>query len=239
MRLLLIDDHALFRHGLKFLLTDLDAAIEFVEAEGTDELPPCSDDAPAIDLALLDLHLQGTSGTAALAELRRRLPDTTVVVMTGDDDPALVRDCIDAGAAGFIPKSSTPPVMISALRLVLAGGTYLPPHTLEAGVRPAQTTDRSASWAGDSATAASSSAGRIEREAKDFATGAASRLSARQLEVLLLAIRGRSNKMIARELDLSEGTIKQHLSAAFRTLGVANRTEAVFAAAELGLRITR
>jgi DNA-binding NarL/FixJ family response regulator len=226
MRLLLIDDHVLFRHGLKYLLSDLDPAIEFVEADGVDQLNVSDASNENIDLALLDLHLNGASGSNALIALRRLLPDTMVVVITGEEDPQLIRRCIDLGAAGFIPKSSTSQVMISALRLALAGGTYLPPHVLETSFRAAPP----APFRGPN------SAGSRSRESTPHGGGLAERLSSRQLEVLLLAVRGRSNKMIARELSLSEGTVKQHLSAAFRTLGVANRTEAVFAAADIGLR---
>lgn len=219
MRMLLIDDHSLFRNGLKFLLSDLDAQLEFVEADGVHGIAPGGETSP-IDLALLDLHLPGASGIDALAALRELLPDTTVVIVTGDEDPMLIRDCIDAGAAGFIPKSSTPQVLISALRLVLAGGTYLPPHVLGGAVPTALPNGRPSNGNGNGA--------------REAATPA-DRLTGRQFDVLMLAIRGKSNKVIARELDLSEGTVKQHLSAAFRTLGVNNRTEAVFAAAELGL----
>lgn len=223
MRMLLIDDHTLFRNGLKFLLSDLDAQLEFVEADGIRGIAP-DDGASPIDLALLDLHLPGASGVDALAALRALLPDTTVVIVTGDEDPMLIRDCIDAGAAGFIPKSSTPQVLITALRLVLAGGTYLPPHVLGASpqVAPSLPNGRPDNGNGN---------GNGQREP----TTPVDRLTGRQFDVLMLAIRGKSNKVIARELDLSEGTVKQHLSAAFRTLGVNNRTEAVFVAAELGL----
>jgi DNA-binding NarL/FixJ family response regulator len=226
MRLLLIDDHVLFRHGLKLLLSDLHSAIELLEADGIEGLAEREATGGPVDLALLDLHLHGASGLDALTALRALMPDTTVVVITGDEDPELIRQCIDVGAAGFIPKSSTPQVLISALRLVLAGGTYLPPHVLDISLRPG-----TSSIPGRDASV-------LERSlAPARLTGTAERLSARQLEVLLLAIRGRSNKMIARDLTLSEGTVKQHLSAAFRTLGVANRTEAVFVAAELGLKV--
>lgn len=219
MRMLLIDDHSLFRNGLKFLLSDLDAQLEFVEADGVHGFAPADQTSP-VDLALLDLHLPGASGVDALSALRALLPDTTVVIVTGDEDPTLIRDCIDAGAAGFIPKSSTPQVLISALRLVLAGGTYLPPHVLGNGGPALMPNGRLTNGNGNGPQEAATPV---------------DRLTGRQFDVLMLAIRGKSNKMIARELDLSEGTVKQHLSAAFRTLGVNNRTEAVFAAAELGL----
>jgi DNA-binding NarL/FixJ family response regulator len=208
MNVLLVDDHALFRSGLKLLLSDLDESVVFAEACAVEEVDHLA--APP-DLVLLDLNLRGASGLAAIHHALRRLPDASIVALSGEEDPQLIREVIEAGAAGFIPKASTPEVMIGALRLVLAGGTYLPRSVLGAPER----------------VAADPSRARRER----LLAG----LTQRQLDALMLAVRGKSNKLIARELGLSEGTIKQHLSAAFRVLDVANRTEAVYAAAELGL----
>ena len=208
MLVLLVDDHALFRSGMRMLLSDLDESVDFVEAASVEEIG--ADLRP--DLVLLDLNLRGVSGAGAFARVRELLPEATVVALSGEEDPVLIRGVIEDGAAGFIPKASTPGVMIGALRLVLAGGVYLPPAVLGA---PSPSTAR---------------AGR-EPDRGD----ALSALTPRQLDALLLAVRGKSNKRIARELDLSEGTVKQHLSAAFRVLGVSNRTEAVYATAELGL----
>jgi len=207
MKLLIVDDHALFRSGLRLLLSDLDESIDFVEAPSVEDLV-VDPDPP--DLVLLDLHLRGLCGRPALERVLQCLPGVTVVALSGEEDPALIREVIEHGAAGFIPKSSTPAVMIGALRLVLAGGIYLPPDVL----RPASPR----------------AAGGPPRVTRDL-----SALTTRQLDSLMLAVLGKSNKQIARELDLSEGTVKQHLSAAFRVLGVANRTEAVYATAELGM----
>lgn len=206
MLVLLVDDHALFRSGMRLLLSDLDETVDFVEAASVEEVPPAG---RRPELVLLDLNLRGASGLCAFARIRALLPESTVVALSGEEDPALIREVIEGGASGFIPKASTPEVLIGALRLVLAGGVYLPPAVLERR-------------AGVPATAVS-------------AGTSLDVLTARQLDALMLAVRGRSNKQIARELGLSEGTVKQHLSAAFRVLGVSNRTEAVYATAELRL----
>ncbi|MFN9772878.1 MAG: response regulator [Burkholderiales bacterium] len=205
MLVLLIDDHALFRSGMRLLLSDLDETIDFVEAASVEEV---SSAARRPDLVLLDLNLRGVSGMTAFARIRALLPESTVVALSGEEDPSLIREVIEDGASGFIPKASTPEVMIGALRLVLAGGVYLPPAVLER---------------------------RAGAPAAASAGTALDALTARQLDALMLAVRGKSNKQIARELDLSEGTVKQHLSAAFRVLGVSNRTEAVYATAEIRL----
>jgi DNA-binding NarL/FixJ family response regulator len=208
--LLVVDDHALFRGGMRLLLADLGVSARVLEADSV-EAAVAMDERP--DLVLLDLYLCGLSGQPALAMIRERMPDATVVALSGEEDPRLIRATIEEGASGFIPKTSTPGVMIGALRLVLAGGVYLPPQVLRADAAPA--------IAAGCAPVASASV--LES------------LTPRQLDALMLAIHGKSNKAIARDLGVSQGTVKQHLSAAFRVLGVENRTQAVFAAARLGL----
>jgi DNA-binding NarL/FixJ family response regulator len=214
MKVLLIDDHPVVRTGLVRLLQELaralDKTFEPVEAGSVSDAARQPD---VFELVLLDLHFgEGPVSTEALAVTRTQFPSARIVVVSGDENPSLVRRCIELGASGFIPKLSAPEVMDSALRLVLAGGIYLPQLML-ADLRMPR---------------ASTSTPRLPPE---IAT-----LSPRQIDVLRMAIRGRSNKVIARELNVSEGTVKQHLSGAFRALGVSNRTEAVYRAAELGLQ---
>lgn len=213
MKVLLVDDHALFREGLKFLLRELDASVAIDEAgDCTGALERAS--ASAYDLVLLDLNLPGLRGMDALAALRNAVPGAPTVVLSGEDSPEIVRNAIKSGAMGFIPKSSTREVLIQALRLVFAGGVYLPPAALDthAATTPLQ------------AVAGDSSAARLG-------------LTPRQMDVLRCVIQGKPNKSIARELDISEGTVKAHLSAVMQALGARNRTEAVYAAAKLGLRL--
>jgi DNA-binding NarL/FixJ family response regulator len=213
MNVLLIDDHPVVRKGLIELLSQLDRDFECKEAANVVAAEAYADD---FDLVFLDMHLdKGPIGTDALAVARTHFPSATIIVVSGDEDPRLVRRCIELGASGFIPKKFEPEVCRSVISLILSGGVYLPPLVLEAQreARPA------------SAAAAAVAQGRDKLG-----------LSERQLEVLSMVIRGKSNKMVARELDVSEGTVKQHLSSAFRALGVSNRTEAVYKAAELGLQ---
>jgi DNA-binding NarL/FixJ family response regulator len=216
LRVLLVDDHHLFRQGLKYLLADLDRRIDFFEAHNREQALAFAVDGQPMDLVLLDLYLPGGDPMDNLGVLRRAFDSAVVVVVSGEDDSRVIRQAIENGAAGFVPKASTPQVLIAALRLVLAGGIYLPPHVLRDSLR-------------DSAGAVPA-AGPVPRPGP-LIEG----LSARQLEVLLSAVHGKANKVIAREMKLSEGTVKAHLSAAFRALGVQNRTEAVFVAASLGL----
>ena len=217
MKILLVDDHPLFRGGLKYLLQSLDEHLELDEAGNCSQAEALATQR-AYDLVLVDLKMPGVGGLDALTVVRAALPSTPVVVVSGEDDPAVVRAAIECGAMGFIPKSSTPEVMIQALKLVLAHGIYLPPRVLAASQLPDPTPSASAS------ASASSDAG---------LTG----LSVRQMDVLRCVIQGKPNKVIARELDVAEGTVKAHLSSVLRALGARNRTEAVYAAAKLGVRL--
>jgi DNA-binding NarL/FixJ family response regulator len=209
MKILLADDHDLFRAGLSMVLRELGEDTQLLQAGSLTDAIQCAEAAPDLDLALLDLNMPAMNGVAGLQQFRVRFPDVPVTIVSGSDELADAQDALDAGAAGFIHKSTPPPVMLSALRLILAGGVYIPPHVFsrmavkEAAPAPA--------------------------ERKGWANG----LTVRQTEVLRLLADGKPNKVIARELDLSEGTVKIHLSAIFRVLDVNNRTEAVLAAQKL------
>ena len=209
MNILLVDDHELFRSGLRLLLTDFAPNASFYEAGACRDVEGLT--AIAFDLVLMDFHMPGVGGLEALARVREWLPDAPVVVVSGDETPSVIRSTIEAGAAGYIPKSSSHPVMVAALRLVLAGGVYLP------------------------VTALSTLPDAVEPPSAKSEPRGNDELTERQMQVLKRAIRGLGNKSIARELNLSEATVKVHLSSAFRALGVHNRTEAVYEAARRGI----
>ncbi len=211
MKILLVDDHELFREGIKLVLANLAEDVVFAEASSCAAALAHPASSP-LDVILLDFHLPGMHGFEALRALREHFEQPAIVVLSAEENPALIVQAIDEGAAGFIPKTSSHAVMMAALRLVLAGGTYLPPHALLGSASPTAT--------------AAQPQGELLAE-----------LTPRQLETLRLAMQGKSNKVIAREMDVSEATVKAHLSASFRALGVRNRTEAVFSAARLGLKI--
>lgn len=211
LKILLVDDHELFREGVKLLLANLSDDVIFSEASNCPAALALGDE-HRFDIVLLDFHLPGLQGFDALRALREKCEDAVIVVLSAEESPALIVQAIDEGAAGFIPKTSTHAVMMAALRLVLAGGTYLPAHALCGVAAAAPTPDA-------------------------LASQALKHLTERQVETLRLAMQGKANKVIARELDVSEATVKAHLSASFRALGVRNRTEAVFAAARIGLPV--
>jgi len=216
--LLLADDHALVREGLKHTLSRLGPGVQFLEAATAAETLDCIAANDAIDLALLDLMMPGCAGFELLTRVCDRYPELPVVMLSGSSDPLKMRKALDIGAVGFITKSATAEVMLSALRLVLAGGIYVPPDMLKGA-----------------ATAVSEAAPTMHAGDESAASSPAGGLTARQVEVLACLGQGKSNKLIARELDLSENTVKIHVAAILRTLGVDNRTQAAMVARERGI----
>ncbi len=230
LKILLVDDHHLFRAGLRLMLSEFEPTLECAEAGSCEEALLIAD-TRSYQLVLLDLHLEGASGTQALRALRQHFESAAVVVLSGEEHPMTIRQCIEAGAAGYIPKSCSPAVMMAALRLVVAGGTYLPPNMLVAmAAAPAMPVAVTAGLG------MAPSASAIAEESGHTPT-LLTHLTDRQSETLKLAIQGKPNKVIAREMAISEATVKAHLATAFRVLGVRNRTEAVYAAARQGLAL--
>jgi DNA-binding NarL/FixJ family response regulator len=214
MNLLIVDDHALFREGLRALLANISPGLSIAEASSVEgAIDECK--AAPFRMVLLDLGLSTTDGLQTLERFRAAIPDVPVVVLSGDEEPRHIRAAIDLGAVGFIPKAHSSELMIAALRFVLAGGIYLPTHVLE---------------------------GTTESEDVDAALGrsvsaAFARLSPRQEKVAQLLLQGSSNKVIARRLGLSEGTVKAHVSAIFQVIGAKSRVEAVIIASRSGLKV--
>lgn len=216
VQILLIDDHPLFREGLCHQLSELAAAVSVFEASDLREGLATARTRPDLQLVLIDLNMPGLAGIDAVTAFRDEFPALPLVVLSASQAPADIRRAIEAGALGFIPKSSRSAVMLGAIRLVLAGGVYLPPQVLEKG-RPA------------------TPAPGVARPAPAASGADGVALSPRQHEVLMLLVQGKPNKVIARELGVSEGTVKMHLAIIFGTLQARNRTEAVAAARRLGL----
>ncbi len=218
MNVLLTDDHALFREGVALLLQPLIDGGQTWQAGTCDEALALLDEHGAADLALMDLAMPGTPGLQGIALLRERWPQMPVVALSSADDRDTVLKAIDAGAMGFVPKSSSSAVLMAALRLILARGIYLPPTAFlgtAADGPPARDTSSTP-----------------PRAPSPSDLG----LSPRQTDVLHLILQGKSAKLIERELNLSASTVKAHTSAVLRSLNVTTRTQAVVAASRLGLR---
>lgn len=212
MKILLADDHPLFREGVKHVLMLLGEGVNIVDAHDYPSLFAEAAAHPDLDLVLADLYMPGMGGHEGIAEFRNQFPDTPLVIMTASESRVDARRALASGALGYVLKSSPSQEMLDALIRVLDGGIYVPPILV-----------------GD------------EQPDDPFSLMPLSskgiRLTHRQLEVLKLLLQGKPNKIIARELDLSEGTVKIHVAAIFKALGVTNRTEAAVAAQQLGLNM--
>ncbi len=222
VKVLLADDHRLIIEGVKLKLAELDPAVETVVAMNLEELEQAiAVHGASLDLVLLDIAMPGTQGHQHVAQLRADVPTLPVIVLSGSEDVELMRALMDMGVLGFIPKAYSPDVMLSAIRLVLAGGIYIPPlllaHAQAQGWQPGSTPPAAAS-----------------HSQPDIALdGLRSLLTERQVDVMRLLSQGKPNKLIARDLGISEGTVKIHLAAIFRALNVRNRVEAVVASRKL------
>ena len=207
MRVLVIDDHPLFRAGLRALLYELDPQIGAVEAGSLREVADIAAAGAEFDLVLLDMSLPDGNGLVALQRVKQAFEAAPVVIMSAATDARLIREVIDAGASGYIPKTTRPEVTVSALRLVLAHGIYLPLDILLQGNSVDPSTAQPAYLPG---------------------------LSTKHLAVLQRLLQGKPNKVIARELTIAEGTVKAHLASVYQFLDVTSRSEAMRRAHELG-----
>ena len=208
-RVLIADDHDLVRDGLRHALLRLDLPVEIVEAANGAEIDARLLNAAPFGLFILDLYMPDTDGLAMIRRICDRYPETPVVVLSASDSVADMQRVIEYGAAGFIPKAAGSAVLINALRLVLSGGTYIPPEMLVPR-------DNRVSRDGSTPYSRAPLRALVER-----VTG----ITPRQRDVLQQVVNGKTNKEIARALGLSENTVKVHMAAIFRAMGVTNRTQ--------------
>jgi DNA-binding NarL/FixJ family response regulator len=196
MKILVADDHALFREGVIHILQGLDENIISFESSDVEQTLCVVAENDDLDLLLMDLYMPGPNGFDALDILTNSHPSLPIVVLSASNNPHDMRKTIQKGAMGFIRKDSTGSIMLNALRLVLAGEIYTPSQMMNTGGEQSY------------------------------------HLTQRQLEVLQLMEQGCANKIIADQLNISEATVKMHISAIFRELMVSNRTQAVLKALE-------
>ena len=205
-RFVIADDHPLFRGAMREAVAGLFADGGVAEAGSFDEAASLIDKGGDVDLVLLDLTMPGMRGFSGLMYLRAQYPSVPVVVVSANDDPAVIRRCMEFGASGFIPKTLGVEAMRGAIARVLEGGVWTPPDVdLKAGT-DAETADLMARLA---------------------------TLTPQQVRVLMMLSEGLLNKQIAYNLTVSEATVKAHVSAILQKLGVESRTQAVIAAAKI------
>ena len=217
MKYLIVDDHALVAGALTLLLEDRDPEADVHTAATADAALELVDREGDADLLILDLSLPGVTGTELMEEIVRRQPMLKILVVSGLADQESIMRVLQLGAAGFVPKSLDTELLSSAIDFVLKGGVYIPSKLL------------------------------TESQKDGFFTRTAARLKApesapphltdRQLDVLAQLAKGAPIKRICRELDLSEGTVKTHVAAIYRSFGASNRTEALIAGRRAGFVI--
>lgn len=236
MKVLLVDDHPLILAAMKAMLESLADDVVVLTVESARETHDLLAVDRSVDLVLLDLTLGDADGFSTLAQLREQHPDLSVVIFSATDHLADVVRAIDLGAMGFVPKRSSTAELHAALTLVMAGSVYIPPALLGLIQLPGAATG----WAapvppppgpdGASEPQALSTPAAAPRPPPAHAGLG---LTPRQTDTLQLLLKGLSNKLIARELNLSVETVKDHVAAVLRALGVTSRTQAVLAVSRL------
>ena len=205
-RLIIADDHPLFRGALKEAVTGLFSGASIAEAGSFDDVSGLLERDSDVDLVLLDLTMPGSRGFSGLMYLRALYPGVPVIMVSANEDPSVIRRCLDFGASGFIPKTVSVEAMRQAIRQVLDGGVWTPP-------------DIDLNTGSDAETAQ--------------LVARLGTLTPQQVRVLMMLSEGLLNKQIAYELGVSEATVKAHVSAILQKLGVESRTQAVIAASKI------
>jgi len=210
MRILFADDHPLFREGVKPVLAKLGPDVEIIEAKDYPSAFDAARDNRDIDLALMDLYMPGMAGLDGITRFRAAFPHIPIAVLSAADERDSIQRLLAKGALGYICKSSPSDVILSAIKLILAGGVYVPPSLLESGME-------------------------VENTPIVLEDGRQESLTPRQVDVLRELIKGLNNRQIAQNLKVTEGTVKIHLATIFRILNVSSRTEALLVAQKMGL----
>ncbi len=204
--IIIADDHPLFRGALRQAIEGILPQGKVVEAGSFEDTVVALGREPDPDLVLLDLKMPGAQGFSGLMYLRAQYPGAPVLVVSANDDPSVIRRCMEFGASGFMPKTLDPARMGEVLKIVLGGGSWTPPEV-------------------DLSTPA-------DKEVDDLVKRLSS-LTPQQVRVLMMLSEGLLNKQIAYELSVSEATVKAHVSAILQKLGVESRTQAVITAAKI------
>ncbi|KVK93180.1 response regulator [Burkholderia territorii] len=212
MKILIVDDHPVLRDGVAALLCQNDEDLTVAQVGNADEAMQILGQDSEVDAVVLDLRMPGMNGLEAISTIAGIRPEVQIIVLSTSEDPGDVRAAFARGALGYVPKSAGPHTVLSAIKMVLNGERYVPPLVLDELLSPS---------GDDSRNLVPSPAGGL--------------LTQRQIEVLRYLADGVPNKVIADKLDLSEKTVKAHVTAIFRALNVLNRTQAAAAARKAGL----
>ncbi len=218
MKILIADDHALFREGLHYTLQTLDSNVEILEAKNGKEVIQLVRHNPDVELVLMDLDMPDFDGYSGLTHLRASYPELPVVIVTASEYEQDMIRIMKCGAAGYIPKSSTSQEMLDAIRQILNGDIYVPNLSASSGTFQIRQNIPA-----------------IQPQSSSLESLEKFDLTPRQREVLQLMCDGLSNKNIAHQLGMAEGTVKIHVTAILKSMNATNRTQAVIMAREVGV----
>jgi DNA-binding NarL/FixJ family response regulator len=213
MKVLIVDDHALIREALHAVLKQLKREAVIFEASNSCQAMHIVEQHPDISLILLDINLPDRDGFSILRELRDRDATIAIIILSSSDDQDTVKRAFKLGALGFIPKTTEREVMLNAIKLVFSGGIYIPSEILDETTSP-----------------------RLTNATRDSPKGLG--LTDRQIEVLALLMKGKSNKIIAKTLNMAVPTVKNHITVVLKALNVTSRTEAVIKVGKMGWELS-
>ena len=219
MKVMLVDDHALFREGLRYMMQQVPDVDEVIEAENYYDALLLGERYPELDLAVLDLHMPGCAGVNSIRFFHRRFPCIPIMVISAEDDRSVMERILNVGAMGYLCKTASVPVLLNAVKLVLSGEIYVPTQVMSPlsplGSEPEEPQ-------------------KIARDLRRRYTNEYG-LTARQMGVLKHLANGLSNREISEAMGIAEGTVKIHISGLFHTLRVKSRLEAIRIAQQIGL----
>jgi len=226
MKILIADDHELFLKGLEFILHENLQKPEIVSAQSYTEIFNIIKQEENFDLIITDLAMPGANWLDAIKSIHKTLPETPIIIISAVFDKEILQSTLDIGVAGYIPKTSSNNLIVSAINLVLAGGVYIP-HELLYNTKPSSSgQQQQKEYIAPLKTLEKLTVNTIENTQKG--------LTERQIDIVKCIAEGLSNKQIAYKLNLTEGTVKVHITVILKILNVKNRTSAVIEAAKRG-----
>lgn len=226
MKILIADDHELFLKGLEFILQENLQNIELTTAQSYTDIFSILANTTDFDLIITDLAMPGANWLAAINKIHTTLPETPIIIISAVFDKEILQQTLDIGVAGYIPKTSSNSLIVSAINLVLAGGVYIPHELLYSTKNTPVSAEKQKEYISPLKT--------LEKLVTNTTDVHPKRLTERQIDIVKCIAEGLSNKQIAYKLNLTEGTVKVHITVILKVLNVKNRTSAVIEAAKRG-----
>lgn len=226
MKILIADDHELFLKGLEFILEQNLQNIEITTAQSYTEIFSILETKQNFDLIITDLAMPGANWLTAINKIHSTLPETPIIIISAVFDKELLQQTLDIGVAGYIPKTASNNLIVSAINLVLAGGVYIPHELLYSAKNQTFSSEKQKEYINPLKN--------LEKLTENGTEETKKALTDRQIDIVKCIAEGLSNKQIAYKLNLTEGTIKVHITIILKLLNVKNRTSAVIEAAKRG-----